>query len=128
MFIQSFKFTFLIIFLTSFATSSYLENRCSRGDSKACETLGVMYITGDGVKIDGYKAIYYLDKSCKRGMASACNNIAFIYANAEGGVSENYTHAMHYWSKACRLGDSSGCANYQLAQDKLKALREGRAY
>ena len=113
------------IFISSIFANS-LESRCSRGDKGACETLGVMYITGDGVRVDGYKAIRYLEKACSMGRASGCNSAAFIYANAEGGVKQNYTKAMKYWYRACRLGDETGCANYQLAKDKLRALREGR--
>jgi len=116
------------IFFVSTLQSSSLEKRCNRGDVKACETLGIMYITGDGVRVDGYQAVRYLDIACDRGVASACNSIAFIYADAEGGVRQSYTEAMEYWSRACRYGDSSACANYNLAQDKLRALREGREY
>ncbi len=113
---------------SSFIYAASLQSRCSRGDSGACETLGIMYITGDGVRVDGYSAISYLEKACSMGRASACNSAAFIYADAEGGVPQDYTKAMRYWSKACRLGDGSGCSNYQLAEDKLKALREGKEY
>ena len=116
------------ILILSTLQSSSLQRACNRGDTKACETLGIMYITGDGVRVDGYRAIKYLDKACGRGIASACNSIAFIYADAEGGVRQDYTKAMSYWNRACRYGDRSACANYNLAQDKLKALREGREY
>jgi len=105
-----------------------LQKACDRGDARACETLGIMYITGDGVRVDGYRAVKYLDKACNRGIASACNSIAFIYADAEGGVRQDYTKAMSYWNRACRYGDRSACSNYDLAQDKLRALREGRSY
>jgi TPR repeat protein len=91
-----------------------------------CEDLGIRYITGDGVRIDGTRAARYLEKACSYGSASACNTAAFIYANAEGGAKQDYTKAMRYWSRACRLGDESGCANYKLAQDKLAALRAGK--
>jgi TPR repeat protein len=94
--------------------------------ARSCEDLGIRYITGDGVRIDGTRAVRYLEKACSYGSASACNTAAFIYANAEGGAKQDYTKAMNYWSRACRLGDESGCANYQLAQDKLAALRAGK--
>jgi len=116
-----------ILFISTIQGAS-LEKRCNRGDTKACETLGIMYITGDGVRLDGYQAVRYLDRACDRGVASACNSIAFIYANAEGGVRQDYTEAIEYWSRACRYGDSSACSNYNLAKDKLRALREGREY
>ena len=97
---------------------------CSSADS--CENLGIRYITGDGVRIDGNRAVRYLEKACSYGSAGACNTAAFIYADAEGGVKQDYTKAMNYWNRACRLGDESGCANYKLAQDKLAALRAGK--
>jgi len=92
----------------------------------SCEDLGIRYITGDGVRIDGNRAVRYLEKACSYGSAGACNTAAFIYADAEGGVKQDYTKAMNYWNRACRLGDESGCANYKLAQDKLAALRAGK--
>ena len=95
-------------------------------DAKKCEALGVRYITGDGVRIDGYKAVRYLERACSMGRASACNGAAFIYADAEGGVRQDYRKALDNWSRACRLGDQTGCANYDLAQDKLRELRNGR--
>ena len=112
----------------SFISAGSLQKRCNRGDRGACETLGVMYITGDGVRVNGHAAIKYLEKACSMGSASACNSSAFIYADAEGGVRQDYTKAMRYWNRACRLGDESGCSNYRLAEDKLEALREGRQY
>ncbi len=94
--------------------------------ASACETLGVRYITGDGVKVDGTKAAHYLEKACYAGRASACNSAAFVYANAEGGAKQDYTKAMKYWRMACRYGDRSGCSNYDLAEDKLEALRRSK--
>ena len=94
-------------------------------DARECESLGVRYITGDGVRTDGYKAVEYLERACGMGRGSACNGAAFIYADAEGGVKQDYRKALDYWSRACRLGDQTGCANYRLAQDKLAALRRG---
>jgi TPR repeat protein len=95
-------------------------------DAEACEDMGIRYITGDGVSVNGVLAARYLERACGYGRASACNSAAFIYANAEGGAPQDYTRAMNYWSRACRLGDESGCANYDLAQDKLAALRAGK--
>ena len=94
-------------------------------DALTCERLGIRYITGDGVKADGVRAARYLEQACRGGRASACNTAAFIYANAEEGAPQDYTKALEYWNRACRLGDASGCSNYQLAQDKLRALRSG---
>jgi len=76
--------------------------------------------------VDGTKAAYYLEKACFGGRASACNSAAFVYANAEGGAKQDYTKAMKYWRMACGYGDRSGCSNYDLAEDKLDALRRSR--
>ena len=61
-----------------------------------CEEMGIKYISGDGVKIDGYKAIEYLERACSMGSASACNGAAFIFADAEGGVKQDYRKALDY--------------------------------
>lgn len=122
------SFTLIVGCSISLTFAGSLQSKCSRGDRRACETLGIMYITGDGVRVNGHTAIRYLEKACSMGSASACNSAAFIFADAEGGVRQDYTKAMRYWNRACRLGDRSGCSNYRLAEDKLKALREGRQY
>jgi TPR repeat protein len=101
---------------------------CERGSMSACEELGIRYITGDGVEENGYRALEYFRRACEAGRASACNSAAFIYADAEGGVKQDYGKAMRYWKAACAHGDGSGCSNYDLARDKLRALREGRRY
>ncbi len=123
----------LILLLASACTqnpsptsSSKSSRNTSCSSAKSCEDLGVRYITGDGVRVDGYKAVRYLDHACRMGSGSACNGAAFIYADAEGGVKQDYRKALDYWSRACRLGDQTGCANYQLAQDKLAELRRSR--
>ena len=107
------------------AAPSSRTSSSSCGTPVACEQLGIRYITGSGVRADGVRAARYLEQACRGGRASACNTAAFIYANAEEGAPQDYTKAMSYWSRACRLGDASGCSNYQLAQDKLRALRSG---
>lgn len=122
------RYTLLTIFVSIFIYAGGIhstEKACSKGDATACEEMGIRYITGDGVTLNGYMAVRYLSKACDRGLASACNSLAFIYADAEGGVVQSYTKAMKYWKMACRYGDESGCANYKLAQDKLDALRRG---
>ena len=108
------------------ASSSRHAGTSGCGSAKSCEDLGVRYITGDGVRTDGYKAVKYLERACSMGRGSACNGAAFIFADAEGGVKQDYRKALDYWSRACRLGDQTGCANYRLAQDKLAALRRSR--
>ena len=88
--------------------------------ARACEDLGIRYITGDRVRIDGNKAVAYLTRACNAGRASACNSAAFIYADAEGGVKQSYTQALRYWKRGCSLGDQPSCANVELAYDKLR--------
>ncbi|WP_456391449.1 tetratricopeptide repeat protein [Nitratifractor sp.] len=99
-------------------SSSAFSGSC--GSPKSCEDLGIRYITGDGVRLDGNKAVAYLAKACNAGRASACNSAAFIYADAEGGVKQSYTQALRYWKRGCRLGDQPSCANVDLAYDKLR--------
>ena len=118
--------TFLIIIgatLLLAASPASEKSACSRGDAAACESLGVRYITGDGVRLSGATALRYLERACSAGRGTACNGAAFIYADAEGGVRQDYTKAMSYWRRACSYGDPTGCANYRLAQDKLAEAR-----
>ena len=119
------KFRVLILALLGLellSASSFKRslNACHRGDMRACEEVGVRYITGNGVRVNGYKALRYLSKACDRGVVGACNTMAFIYADGEGGVRQDYSKALYYWKRACRYGDRSACANIDLAKDKLR--------
>ena len=105
------------LFASSFRSSL---NACKRGSVSACEEVGIRYITGHGVRVNGYKALKYLSIACKHGSAGACNTMAFIYADGEGGVRQNYSKALKYWKKACWRGDRTACANIDLAKDKLR--------
>jgi len=106
--------------LLSASSFSRAMSACNRGNMVACEEVGVRYITGNGVRVNGYKAIKYLSKACDSRVAGACNTMAFIYADGEGGVRQDYRKALYYWKKACRYGDRSACANIDLAKDKLR--------
>ncbi|WP_456432553.1 tetratricopeptide repeat protein [Nitratifractor sp.] len=117
------RFALMFLSCAAMSLSASDQSACAAGDAAACESLGVHYITGDGVRIDGYTAIKYLERACSLGKASACNGAAFIYADAEGGVRQDYTKAMRYWRKACSYGDPTGCANYRLAQKKIEEAR-----
>jgi len=108
------------------STSRHYTSTSGCSSAKQCEDLGVRYITGAGVRINGYKALRYLERACTMGRSSACNSAAFIYADAEGGVKQDYRKALDYWSRSCRLGDRRGCKNYDLAQAKLRELRSSR--
>jgi len=111
-----------LIVASSLEASSFKRslNACKRGNMVACEEVGVRYITGNGVRVNGYRALQYLSKACNSGVAGACNTMAFIYADGEGGVKQSYRKALGYWRRACRYGDRSACANIDLAKDKLR--------
>ena len=115
--------TVLLATLSLAASPASDKSACNRGDAAACESLGIRYITGDGVRLSGSMALKYLERACSAGRGTACNGAAFIYADAEGGVRQDYTKAMSYWNRACRYGDPTGCANYRLAQDKIAEAR-----
>ncbi len=114
--------TALLVFGVELFASSFRQslNACNRGNASACEEVGIRYITGQGVRVNGYKALKYLSIACRAGSAGACNTMAFIYADGEGGVRQDYKKALYYWRKACWRGDRTACANIDLAKDKLR--------
>lgn len=56
------------------APSRY-EAACARGDSDACNRLGVLYREGREVAQDPVTAVAFFSNACGSGHADACNNL-----------------------------------------------------
>jgi len=106
-----------------------LQKSCEIGNLKDCNTLGIMYIKGDGVKKDPTKALELFKKSCDGSYALGCGNLGVIYDDGHG-VNKDKSKAIEIFKKACDGGDIDRCGSlgvmYEkgdvVTQDKTKAL------
>ncbi|MEA1880658.1 MAG: hypothetical protein U9N11_08440 [Campylobacterota bacterium] len=78
------KIIFLMILSLGIHISLYAneielyKKSCDAGDAGGCFNLGLMYVKGEGVKQDSFKAKYLFGKSCDAGLAEGCKNYAIL--------------------------------------------------
>ena len=53
----------------------FFQLACNGGDGMGCNNLGVLYISGLGVRTDFKKARELYNKSCNMGEAEGCSNL-----------------------------------------------------
>ena len=109
----------------------HIVEKCETGDE--CNTLGYIYKTGNGVKVDNYIAGEYFRKSCDMGNLSGCANSLHVFrdryqlaeqcftgeeCNIIGhiykvgyGVKSDFFTAKEYFRKSCDLLYGYGCYN-----------------
>ena len=58
----------------------HMKTMCEKGTATACNSLGLLYVKGEGVKQDDARAIALFRKACDSGDASGCSNLGVIYA------------------------------------------------
>ena len=98
------------------------EKLCEGGDATGCLNLGTMYVKGEGVNQDSFKAVKFYEKACDGGDAQGCLNLGLMYSNGEG-VRQNDNKAKELFGKelfgkACDGGVSYGCKNYAILNKK----------
>jgi hypothetical protein len=86
-----------------------LDQACTGGVHQACDDLGVLYKSGQGVAQNYSMAIQLFSKACNEGGAVACANLAQMYATGVG-VAQNYPQAAALFSQGCNQGSAQGCS------------------
>lgn len=79
-------------------------------DSKNREllySLGVIYEYGEGVRVDGVKAVYYYERAAKLGSTEALTSLGLLYEEGEI-VDVDLNKAFHWYRQASLLGDNIG--------------------
>ncbi len=64
--------------------AEYYEKGCELKEGAACNNLGVLYESGQGVKQNFSKAAEYYKKGCELKEGKACNNLGVLYKNGQG--------------------------------------------
>ncbi|MFZ6639950.1 tetratricopeptide repeat protein [Undibacterium sp. TC4M20W] len=90
-----------------------LQKEAERGDASAERFMGIMYLTGKGVKQDQGEARKWLLGAAEKGLASAQSNLANMYARG-AGVPRNQSEALRWWTKSAVQGYA--IAQYNLGQ------------
>lgn len=77
-----------------------------KGDAKAQNDIGYMYLKGYGVQKDAKKAMEWFKKSSDLGFSGGSNNIGIAYYTIE-----NYTQAFRWFKKAAQQGNKNAQMN-----------------
>jgi TPR repeat protein len=110
----------LVIFIAQLQALTYNIkdiNACSKGDSLACNRIGILYESGDSVKKNHQKAKRYYKKSCEFKFGNGCQNLAQMLTE-EG----NYSKAAKYYSEGCDFNNADACSNFALLFEKGKGV------
>lgn len=102
-----------------------LEERCRKGETALCTSLGNMYRHGAEVTKDVDKAVEFYGLACSRGDSKSCHTLYQIgFADVRGkGTKQNLPRAVKSFTSACdgsASGIYSGPACHELANLHLK--------
>ena len=75
------------------------------GNATAQFNLGLMYLTGQGVRQDYSAAAIWFRKAAEQGYAHAQSNLGILYRDGRG-VAQDYTEAVMWFRKAADQGDA----------------------
>jgi hypothetical protein len=89
------------------------RRQCDRGDMAGCESLGLAYLNGRGVRADQREAMTRFEFACEHGSMSSCDDLGAMYATRP---EPDLSRALDLFAHACAGGDDSGC-------DDAKKLR-----
>lgn len=89
-------------------------------DPKACNELGVRYLTGEDVKKDDTVARDLFERSCKGGIVDGCANLAFLLEHGRGGPADG-PRAVKLNTQACDADNTTACFNLGAANEFGKA-------
>ncbi len=71
--------------------------------------LAQKYQFGDGIKMNGKKAIYWNEKAAEHREVDAMYNLGYMYYNGKQ-ITQDYEKAFYWWKKGADIGDAQ-CAH-----------------
>ncbi|KAL8139717.1 hypothetical protein V2J09_005738 [Rumex salicifolius] len=90
---------------------SWFVKAVQKGEPKAMEYLGEMYVKGFGVERNYTNAYKWLNLAAKKNLYSAYNGIGYLYVKGYGVDGKNLTRAKELFEKAAEHEDSGGYYN-----------------
>ena len=88
----------------------YFESAALQGSALAQNTLGIFYLTGQGVKQDDKKAVSYFQQAALSGDANGEYNLAALYQQGRG-VPKDPAFSLELYSRAAAKGHSNAMNN-----------------
>lgn len=80
------------------------QQYAAKGDPRAMNGLGLMYLRGHEITADSTKAIEWLTKAGEAGYVQAWQNLGLMYFYAHCGVKQNFEKAFHYFNTGVKAG------------------------
>lgn len=110
------------------AASRALDRACELDELAACNRLGLMLWTGQGLKIDTNRADTLFEKACEGGLGESCEHLgSMLDAVAPPGVRQRAVMALE---RGCDRGRASACATagewYIAGKGVPPSVRQGR--
>lgn len=111
----------LVLFIVQLQSSTYNIkdiSACSKGDSVACNRIGILYESGSSVKKNYPKAKQYYKKSCETKFEDGCQNLAQMFSK-----EKKYHSAFKYYSEGCSFNNGDDCSDLALLFEKGKGVK-----
>ena len=103
-----------------FKANEFYKKACDGGYAEGCNSLGIAYLFGMGVRQDDLKANEFygkanvlLKKTCDNGVAMDCYSLGVAYITG-GGVKQDDLKAKELYGKACDGGVAEACREYAI--------------
>lgn len=95
----------------------FLTQAAEKGQAVAQYRLGTLHERGQGVAVDGVKAVHWYGLAAAQGNRKAMHNLAVAYASGIGG-KKNMAEAARWFAKAASLGLSDSQFNLAVLYER----------
>jgi len=95
----------------------FLTQAAEKGQAVAQYRLGTLYERGQGVTVDGAKAVHWYGLAAAQGNRKAMHNLAVAYASGIGG-KKNMAEAARWFAKAASFGLSDSQFNLAVLYER----------
>ncbi|MCD9204600.1 sel1 repeat family protein, partial [Escherichia coli] len=90
----------------------WFEKAAKRGEPYSQSKIGIMYLTGQGVKQDYVQARKWFEKAAIQGNATALGKLSVMYYQGLG-VKQDLSKSKFFAGELCDKGDQKGCDLYR---------------
>ena len=102
------------------------QKACQNKDAKACTDLGILYLTGDGVKTNHPLARNLFIRGCRGFQLKACHYLGIMYKRGANGVTRDIKKSKKYFAHGCKKGYEASCVQYRLIKEKPEVIGSGK--
>ena len=100
-----------------FAEAFKYFEKASKKHHDACNMLGIMYLIGEGVKVNYTKALECFKSAAQLGSNAAMMNVANMYVHGNG-MNQNLAEARVWFQKALDAGDTNAAKELKKLEGK----------